>query len=301
MHSDIKPSISIIIVSYNCLDFVIEAVQSIQQFIEIPYEIIIVDNASTDKTTEVVPGLDANIHFIANKQNVGFSAANNQGFALSKGHTILLLNPDAKLINKDISKALAALDKNSNSIIGPKILNPDLSLQHSVLAMPSVKSIFLETFFLSYFSKPSIHPTSFGLSGACLLMKREVFEKLNGLDENLFWMDDVDFCFRAQQQNIRCMYFEDWEIVHVIGQSTKKNYKVAISNQLVSKLKFFKKHRQWFNFILSVLLTQIQIIFRIPLFIFLSPFKSIYWQKFKAYCHSQIKLFLYLLGSKSLK
>ena len=176
MHSDIKPSISIIIVSYNCLDFVIEAVQSIQQFIEIPYEIIIVDNASTDKTTEVVPGLDANIHFIANKQNVGFSAANNQGFALSKGHTILLLNPDAKLINKDISKALAALDKNSNSIIGPKILNPDLSLQHSVLAMPSVKSIFLETFFLSYFSKPSIHPTSFGLSGACLLMKREVFE-----------------------------------------------------------------------------------------------------------------------------
>ena len=141
----------------------------------------------------------------------------------------MLLNPDAKLLNTTITKALAYLTQEPNVIIGPKIVNPDLTLQDSVINKPSFLSLFLETFFLLYFFTPKIKTSGFALSGACLLMKQAVYKKLNGLDENLFWMDDVDFCHRAEKENIRCVYFTEWSVMHDTGQSTKKNYNVAIS------------------------------------------------------------------------
>lgn len=280
------------------MDFLIEAIHSIQKYVECSYEIIIVDNASKDKTKDVIPVLDANIKFIANANNAGFSAANNQGFAVSKGEYVLLLNPDAKLINADIKKAMNALEKEPAQIIGPKILNPDLTLQDSIIKQPTVAGIFLETFFLLYFYTPK-PGNNFALSGACLLMKSEIYKKLGGLDENLFWMDDVDLCYRANQLNVKCTYFTDWTVVHDYGQSTKKNYNVAISNQLISKLKFFKKHKQSFNFISSSILIQIQIWLRILLFLVLTPFKEIYRLKFLAYCYSQKKLFSYIFTKQN--
>ncbi|MEI8138186.1 MAG: glycosyltransferase family 2 protein, partial [Bacteroidota bacterium] len=258
-----------------------------------------VNNDSKDNTQDVIPSLDKSIKFIANKKNAGFSAANNQGFAIAKGEFILLLNPDAKLINADITKAIAFLQKQANVIIGPKILNPDFTLQDSVLNLPSFKSIFLETFFLLYFYKLSVNKTDFALSGACLLMKNEDYKKLNGLDENLFWMDDVDFCYRANQLNIHCNYFTEWTVIHDTGQSTKKNYNVAVSNQLISKIKFFKKHKQFYNYISSIILSQIQIVLRIILLLILSPFKQLYLLKFFAYCYSQKELFKYIFTKQN--
>jgi GT2 family glycosyltransferase len=209
------------------------------------------------------------------------------------------LNPDAKLINNDINKALAFLTKDPNIIIGPKVLNPDLTIQDSVINKPSFFSLFLETFFLSYFFTPKISKNDFALSGCCLLMKYDSFKKLNGLDEQLFWMDDVDLCYRANQINIKCDYFTEWSVVHDTGQSTKNNYNVAISNQLISKIKFFKKHKQIFNFISSIFLTQIQILLRILLFLILAPFKRVYLLKFFAYCYSQKQLFKYIFTKQN--
>ncbi len=240
-----------------------------------------------------------NIKFIANAHNAGFSAANNQGFAVSAGEFILLLNPDAKLINSDISLAMAYLQKEPKTIIGPKILNPDLTLQDSILNPPTVGNIFLETFFLLYFHTPKASDKDLALSGACLLMKRKIYKELDGLDENLFWMDDVDLCFRAAKLNIRCVYFTDWSVVHDYGQSTKKNYNVAISNQLISKIKFFKKHGQFFNFICAIILTQLQISLRIVIFLVLAPFKHIFLLKFFAYCYAQKMLFRYIFTQQN--
>ena len=262
------------------------------------YEIIIIDNNSHDKTQEIIPALDNKIKFFPNKTNVGFSQGNNQGFSHAEGDFILLLNPDAKLMNTDISKAINFLNTNPNTIIGPKILNPDLTLQHSVLNLPSLKNIFLETFFLSYFIPQQTNNKNYALLGACLLMNREVYEKLNGFDENLFWMDDVDFCFRAKVIGIDCVYFTDWSIIHDSGQSIKKNYNIAISNQLISKLKFFKKHDQILNFIFSVILTEVQIILRIVLFMLLAPFKPLFFKKFVSYCYSQAKLCKYIFTGR---
>jgi hypothetical protein len=191
------------------------------------------------------------------------------------------------------------LKEDPNVIIGPKILNPDLTLQDSLINKPSFFSLFLETFFLLYFFTPKISKNDFALSGACLLMKYDSYKKLNGLDEHLFWMDDVDLCHRANQIHIKCVYFAEWSVVHDTGQSTKKNYNVAISNQLISKIKFFKKHRQIVNFISSIILTQIQITLRILLFLILAPFKRVYLLKFFAYCYAQKELFRYIFTKQN--
>lgn len=258
-----------------------------------------VDNASSDGTEASIRTLFKDVVFIANTENVGFSAANNQGYARAKGQVILLLNPDAKLINADIKKALAYLHNHPSCILGPRILNPDGSLQGSVIAMPGFTDVLAETFFLTYFFKKYpghiLKKKNYALTGACLMLTHHNYGLLQGLDENLFWMDDIDFCFRAKKLGLDIVYFPDWSVIHVIGQSGKKNYKVAISNQLLSKLKFFKKHQQHLNFILSAVLIQIHILTRMLLFLPVSVFNPVYRMKFLAYIHAQRLFFKYTL------
>ena len=241
-----NPLVSVIIVSYNCKELLVEAIDSIHQFVKEDHEIIVVDNASSDDTQSFITASFPEVQFIANTKNVGFSKANNQGFAISKGAFILLLNPDAKLIDTNLTDAIQFLQASPQNIIGPKLLNPDLSLQDSVIQIPTFRDVFIEAVFLSYFFMENIQSVlkrnNYALSGACLLISRNNYALLEGLDEDLFWMDDVDFCLRAKKLGLNIVYFQDWSVVHVIGQSGKKNYKVSISNQLISKLKFFKKH-----------------------------------------------------------
>lgn len=292
-----RPELSIIIVSYNCKDLLSEAITSVYTYVTNP-EIIVVDNASSDGTEEFIKKTFPAVHFIANKKNLGFSAANNQGFQVSTGQNILLLNPDAMLINKDLEKALAFLEKDENCIIGPKLLNEDRSLQDSVLPMPSFKDVLLESLFLTYFfwldPGQVVKKGNFALSGACLLLTRQNYEQLQGMDEDLFWMDDVDLCYRARQAGMKIVYFPDWSVVHIIGQSGKKNYKVSISNQLISKLKFFKKHGQHWNFLMSAIFIELHILLRLLCFLVLALFSRMHRLKFSAYWYSQIVFFKYI-------
>lgn len=296
------PIISVIIVSYNCKELLEEAIRSVTLHVKETHEIIVVDNASKDGTKQVIPQLFPDIKFIANAGNNGFSKANNQGFEVSTGNYILLLNPDAMLMNGNYSKALEHLQNYPLTISGPVLLNKDRSLQPSVFAFPGFADVFKETFFLTYLFTPSNEKTlsenNYALSGACLLMPRDVYQHLNGLDNDLFWMDDVDFCYRAKQLGIQIRYETQWQVIHIIGQSTKKNYKVGISNQLISKLKFFKKHRQNINFILSAFFIQIHILLRIVLFALTAAFKPVYKSKLLAYCFTQTVFLKYIFTSK---
>src|SRR5688572_28556863 len=207
----IPSEVAVIIVSYNCKEWLREAILSVKEYMPVSYEIIVVDNASKDGTSEMMKDVFPDLKFIANRQNKGFSGANNQGFEISDSKYTLLLNHDAKLVNSDISKALNYLDASPQSLIGPNILNPDLSLQDSIYPYPSFKEVLLEAFFLTYFFKPQnaeiLHKNNFALSGACLLISSANYKMLHGLDENLFWMDDVDFCFRAKKKGMDVTYF----------------------------------------------------------------------------------------------
>jgi GT2 family glycosyltransferase len=299
----ISPALSIIIVSYNCVDFVREAVRSIQRYVETSYEIIIVDNASTDRIQEIVTPMDKAIKFVSNSTNKGFSAANNQGFTLSAGATILLLNPDAELLDNSLNKALQHLEGDPHAVIGPKILNPDGSLQRSVLRVPDFISVLSEALFVGYLFSGHSQILKLNarkaLSGACLMMKRETYSAVGGFDEDLFWMDDVDFTIKARERGYKPLYLESWVIKHSIGESSKKNYNVVISNQLISKLKFFRKHGRWIDYSLGILFTEVQIFTRTIIFLLLSPIKKKYREKLRAYAYAQKSFLRYLFNKTS--
>lgn len=299
---NVKPTVSIIIVSYNCWDFLADCLKSLA-LIDLPYEVIVVDNHSVDGTILKVRQQFPDVKTIVNDYNAGFSRANNQGFVLASGEFVLIFNPDAKLLNTDILLAIDYLKLNPRSIIGAELLNSDGSEQASVFEVSGIKSIAMEAFFLSYFVQKSkkdiLGQNAFGLSGACLMMSSKCYAELNGFDSNLFWMEDIDLCVRGRKAGMQIVYFPNWKVMHYVGQSGKKNYKVAIANQLMSKLKYLKKHQNKIHVILAAIFVQIHILLRLILFGILSPFQKRYRIKFFAYRHTQTVFFNYIFTGKT--
>jgi GT2 family glycosyltransferase len=135
------------------------------------------------------------------------------------------------------------------------------------------------------------------LSGAALFFPKSLFETIGGLDPQLFWMEDADFSLRASQAGAKLVYFPSSVIVHHSGQSSKKNQKVVVSNQLLSKLKYYRKHLSWIAFAAGVFFCFIHICSRILIFSGLSLFASRYREKAAAYYFTFGKFFRYLLTS----
>ncbi|HEY1039667.1 MAG TPA: glycosyltransferase family 2 protein [Bacteroidia bacterium] len=307
MNSGQHPLISVIIVSYNVKDFVCAGIESVKKYCTIPYEVIVIDNASVDGTEALIKSKYPDVTFIANKHNAGFSGANNQGFAIAKGEWLLMLNPDAELIDANITQAIDYLTKQDKpTLIGPKVENPDGSLQASAWKFQGVFAHLLEALFLNKLIDPLNYPLATytsatevdSISGACILMKKELVVKMGGLDENLFWMDDVDLCYRVKKEKGKSIYFPTWKVKHYVGESSKKNQSLVISNQIISKLKFYRKHRQYINFILSILVFQLHILLRILILLPLSIINTGLWRKCKAYLFTQKRFFQYLFLNK---
>jgi GT2 family glycosyltransferase len=295
--------ISIVIVNYNVKQLLINCLHSIYSNSNgLDVEIIVIDNDSFDGSAEAIKEQFSDINLIENKFNGGFSGANNQGIQIAKGKYIFLLNPDTEIKEDALLKLFRYMENHSNvAIAAPQLLNSDGSLQISAWKNQSVFNMILETFYLHLLFKITDYPVSFfnatfnpdTLSGAALFFDKRLIEKIGGMDEQLFWMEDIDLCYRAERQG-EIVYLQDSKVMHHSGQSSKKNYNVTLSNQLLSKLKFYKKH---FN-ILSVWLGNVFCFFlilsRIIVFTVISPFKEIWVLKAKAYRYSLNRFFRYL-------
>jgi GT2 family glycosyltransferase len=286
-------SLSIIIVNYNVEELLIKCIESIYNFHKGNFEIILVDNNSTDNSTASVQDKFPQVIVIANKSNAGFPKANNQGIAIAKGDFILLLNPDTEITDNSIEKLIAYYNsKQELLILVPKLLNSDLSLQQSVQPFITVGEIVSETFFLhkwykrskSYFInfKDAIQEVE-AVSGAAILIKKEVINKIGGLDEDLFWTEDMEFCYRAHLNGIKRIYYPNTSIIHHVGQSGNKNMNVMLSNQVLTKIKYFEKNHSYWEFVIVKWFRFIHILSRILIFGVLSIFNSKYKTKFMAY------------------
>ena len=300
--------VSVVIVSYNVCGFVLDAIKSVYTYLKYPVQIILVDNKSTDGTVQEVKKQYPDVEVVANTDNRGFSAANNQAFALCKGDIIMMLNPDAAFINESINLIIEELVKQSEKdvLIGPRIVNPDLSYQASCWKFPSPIQHLLELLFLnklidttSYHANDCKQQTRVDfLSGACIVFSKKTLNKLSGLDENLFWMDDVDFCRRNIELGGENYYYPSSAISHCIGQSSKKNQRVVISNQIISKLKYYCKHNLFGYYVMSVPIFLLQIVTRLPLFLILGIARPFYFQKAQAYAYTLKRLIIYLITNK---
>lgn len=252
--------LSIIIVSWNVCDLLDKCLASIYRYQDnLSLEIFVVDNASGDKTIEMITKKYPQVILIKNKKNIGFAKANNQAIKKATGDYILFLNPDTEIISDALGKAVKFMVENKNcGLLGVKLLNSDGSIQPSVRLFPTIVPIALILLKAPKFFKkiPAIdrylmkdfdynkNQEVDQVMGAFMLTKKEVLKKAGEFDERFFiWFEEVDYCRRVWQVGYSVCYNCEIRIVHYGGQSFSKQQ--LISKQwrfFVSAFKYFLKH-----------------------------------------------------------
>ena len=211
--------VSVIIVNYNTSDLVQRCINSVLKQTQSIFEIIVVDNASQDDSVKVLRHYGDKIKLIENNHNHGFGKANNQGFSVSSGKYIFLLNPDAVLTdNVTLSKLQDYLKSNTFcGIAGPVVMqNEKITQPQYVYPGQNHLKKNLETL-----------PGKIAwIIGASLFIRREVYEKLKGFDEDYFlYCEEVDLCLRARRAGWTIEVVSDIRVDHIGSASEKKSSK----------------------------------------------------------------------------
>ncbi len=270
--------LSIIIVNYNVKEFLQNLLESIYKATErLSAEIIIVDNASDDGSQEIIKQKYPSVILIENKENIGFGKANNQALQIAKGKFIVLINPDTIVKENTFEKLIEFFDRTpSAGLAGCKILNPDGSLQLAcrrsfpgpwtsftkVFGLSSLfpKSKLFAKYNLTYLDENKTYEVD-AISGAFMMMRREVYEKIGGFDPAFFmYGEDLDFCYRTQQAGFKVYYFHETEVIHFKGESTKRS-KVDETKIFYDAMHLFVKKHFSSSFLVSGIL-QFAIILR---------------------------------------
>ncbi|MFH0733580.1 MAG: glycosyltransferase [bacterium] len=233
--------ISIIVVNYNVKEFVLNLISSLKKaLVNFEYEIIIIDNNSQDGSVELISEKYPDIKLIANKINVGFGSANNQGMEIAKGRFYCLINPDTIVKEDTFSKLFEFFDKTPDAgMAGCKVLNPNGTLQLACrrgfpgpwtsftkvtgLSAFFPKSKLFANYNLTYLDENQTYEVD-AISGAFMMLKREVYIKNGGFDTTFFmYGEDLDLCYRVQKSGYKVYYVHTTEIIHYKGESTKRS------------------------------------------------------------------------------
>lgn len=295
-------AISVVIVSYNVKDLVATCINTLYQFLpsHLSIEIILVDNNSKDNTVDFIKDKFPKVIVIHNNYNAGFPAANNQAFKIAKGKYIFMLNPDTEFLDDSLNKLYQKLQSDASiTLIAPMLLNTDKTRQLSVWRFQSIWSIFCETHYLrfllghkNYSDKDLLKPFEAEcFSGAAILLKKEIINKIGDLDESMFWIEDTEFCYRAYHAGFKLLYYPDAKLIHHVGQSAKTNYNISVSNQIYNKIKFFKKHHSTVSWIIVMLLSFYHVVLKLIVFGLLAPLNKTYYRKAKAYWYTLPRVF----------
>lgn len=254
-------NLSVIIVSWNTRHLLRECLESLYKFTSgISFEVFVVDNNSSDGSAEMVRKDFPQVILIENKENAGFSKANNQAIRVSKGRYVALLNPDTLLIEDVFSPLIKYADHYNNiGAIGPKILNGDgQKIQYSCARR--LPNIYLEFCHLSGLSRKFPKTKVFGgtymaywdhnssryvegLSGACMVVRRKAIDEVGLMDKNQFmYGDEIEWCKRILDAEWKIYYYSQASIIHY-GEESSKQIKHDIVNIVKeSKWYYYKKH-----------------------------------------------------------
>jgi GT2 family glycosyltransferase len=228
-------TLSICILTLNARDFLRACLHSIQEHTTLDHEIIVVDNGSSDGTSDMLQTEFPTVRLIQNQENLGYTYPNNQAMQLAKGRFIALLNPDTLVHSGAFEQLCAFLESHPDvGIVGPKVLNPDGTLQapcrrgdsrpwavisyFTGLAKRFPDKAFFNGYLLTHLPEDQIHPVD-GVSGSCMFIRREVVDQIGYLDERFFaYQEDADYCLRARQAGWRVYYNPEAQITHFGGQ-----------------------------------------------------------------------------------
>jgi N-acetylglucosaminyl-diphospho-decaprenol L-rhamnosyltransferase len=242
-------SVSVVVVCLNGLPWLERCLESVQE-----YETIVVDHGSTDGSRELVRERFPSAR-ILEQRNVGMGGGNNAGMRVAGGEYYLLLNSDAWVVADGVARLAAFADANPEAaIVGPRLRNPDGTLQRSVRAFPTRWRLATEYFLLRKVAPRSrtLNPLYAGwfdhetvveadwISGACLLVRREATRAVGLFDESFFlFSEETDWCYRFRQAGWRVLFYPGAEVVHVGGATHEGAH---YHENLRGHLRFSAKH-----------------------------------------------------------
>jgi GT2 family glycosyltransferase len=232
--------LSIIIVNWNSTDFIAQCVSSILSFVEnLQFEIIVVDNASSDDSYLLLPRRFEKVRLICSPENIGFARANNLGFENSSGKYVLFLNPDTKVINAAINFMYSFLQSSPEAgAVGCRLLNADLSVQTSCIQrFPTILNQLTDIEWLRlrypklrfwgiyplFAEEQNVLAEVEVICGACIMIRREVFQGI-GLFSSEYFMygEDADLCYKIREAGRKLIYIGAGTIVHYGKQSSTR-------------------------------------------------------------------------------
>jgi GT2 family glycosyltransferase len=232
-------------------------------------EVIVIDNASIDRSADMVKTKFPKVLWIANQENVGFSRANNQGIAMAKGEFVLLLNPDTVVEEETLSKVIHQMEEDESiGGLGVRMVDGKGNfLPESKRGLPTPSVAFYKIFGLSslfpnsrifgkyhlgYLDPKKTHEVDV-LSGAFMCLRKSVLEAIGYLDETFFmYGEDIDLSYRITKAGFKNLYFPETTIIHYKGESTKKssvNYVLVFykAMSIFAKKHFKQNHAALFS------------------------------------------------------
>ncbi len=245
--------VSVIVVTWNARDHVAECLEAVAGG---PGEVIVVDNASTDGTPDLVAERFPNVRILRLPETRGFGAGNNEGMRAAAGRYFLLLNSDARPVGNAVEQLVGFADTQPQAaIVGPRLLNPDGTLQRSVRGFPTLwrlateylflrklapRSRLLNAFYGARFDHLEVREADW-LYGACLLVRSEAAAAVGLFDEDFFlFSEETDWCYRFREAGWKVLFDPGAEVVHVGGASHGGR---MFKENVRGHLRFFAKHR----------------------------------------------------------
>lgn len=254
-----RPDISVVIVNWNAKDFLRLCIDSIKAtFPPITYSIIVADNASTDGSPDMIAEEYPEVLLLRSQKNLGYTGASNLGMSRADSEYILLINPDLEFKPGAVAAMIDFMQKNEDvGMVGPKLLCEDGSLQYNGRKFPTFWREFLGVTRLYKFAreyhdkKLSWGRSDFDktvetdeISGACMLTRKSVIDKVGMMDERFFmYYEDVDWCLRVRKAGWRIFYIAEAVVVHFWMKSAcqigvVKSYAKLYRSQYL----YWKKH-----------------------------------------------------------
>lgn len=242
-----RVDVSIIIVTWNAARFIQNCLTSIfDEAVDVSVEVLVIDNASEDGTPDIIEKNFPQVVLLRSEKNLGFARANNKAAGISQGRHILFLNPDTMILSNALSRLVCILDGNSDAgAAGCKLLDFEGRLQRTCArAFPTPWNQFAEIALLSKLFPRSKFFTGYEmgywdhagraivecLSGACFLIKNDVFRQISGFDESYFmYAEDIDLFYKLKERGFKVVYDGGSTVLHYAGGSSEKVGQVAFA------------------------------------------------------------------------
>jgi hypothetical protein len=250
-------ALSVIVVNWNTKELLRRCLKTLQRAsagLKGHIEILVVDNASTDGSPDMIRDEFDQVVLVTNDHNIGFARANNQALAAARGEYLMLLNPDTELNPEALSRLVTFMRLHAAvGAAGPRLSNPDGTLQVSCSRTPTIVREFWRLFHLERLYPLAAYPRSLWdsdhelevevVQGACIVLRRRALEDVGLLDEDFFmYTEETDLCYRLTKAGWQISWVPWASVLHHGGQSTKQAPRAMFIELYASKVQFFRKH-----------------------------------------------------------